>query len=249
MINTKTRKGNTRSARQAYCLLIILAISVSCGRQGGSEASDLEPNAWSPLRYHEDDTLALGASDAPNLRSWIGYYGIADTGFQIGRFRASGVNLHIDSFETIDRADGLESGSFGPILAYSPDSSLALDIWSYNHIVNLTKGQPPVMEGGGPEQQVSLIDLRTGLRRQVLYNGSAQVVETADWLSEDVFVLGMMNINESTGEWNPDILLISMKDSVCANFRYMSPLVPAEMALPDGDFMNGWLKRKGYKRE
>jgi hypothetical protein len=105
------------------------------------------------------------------------------------------------------------------------------------------------MEGGGPEQQVSLLDLRTGLRRQVLYNGSAQVVETADWLSEDVFVLGMMNINESTGVWSPDILLFSMKDSVCANFRYMSPLVPGEMALPDGDFMTGWLKRKGYKRE
>lgn len=249
MINTDTLKGINRCARQAIWLLIALVFVVSCRQKGVNEATEPEPEGWSPLRYHEDDTLALGAADAQNLKSWIRYYHGADTAFRIGRFRASGVNLHIDSFDTIDRPDGLESGSFGPILAYSPDSSLALDIWSYNHIVTLRKGEPPVIEGGGPEQQVSLLDLRTGLRRQVLYNGSAQVVETADWLSDDVFVLGMMNINESTGVWSPDILLFSMKDSVCTNFRYTLPLVPDWMALPDGDFMTGWLKQKGYHKE
>lgn len=249
MINTNTLKGIIRCTRQVTCLIIVLSVVVSCRQKGSNEATGLEPDVWSPLRYHEDDTLALGAADAQNLKSWIGYYHTADTAFRIGRFRASGVNLHIDPFDTIDRSDGLESGSFGPILAYSPDSSFALDIWSYNHILSIRKGKPPVIEGGGPEQQVSLLDLRTGLRRQVLYNGSAQVVETADWLSDDVFVLGMMNINESTGVWSPDILLFSMKDSVCTNFRYTLPLVPDGMDLPDGDFMTEWLKRKGYKKE
>jgi hypothetical protein len=249
MINTSTPKGIYRSTRQAIWLLIVLSVAVSCRQHADNDVTGMEQDAWSPLRYHEDDTLALGAADAPNLKSWIGYYHTTDTAFDIGRFRASGVNLHIDSFETIDRVDVLESGSFGPILAYSPDSSLALDIWSYNHIVSIRNGQPPVIEGGGPEQQISLIDLRTGLRRQVLYNGSAQVVETADWMSDDVFVLGMMNINESTGVWSPDILLFSMKDSICTNFRYTLPLVPDGIGLPDGDFMTGWLKRKGYKKE
>ena len=102
--------------------------------------------------------------------------------------------------------------------------------------------------GGDPDQEVVWINKRIGAKKQLMYNGPQQIVETADWISDQAFMLGMINIDESNTSWNPEILLFNLTDTTFTNFRLQKNLPSDKLALEGADFTKFWLKRKNYKR-
>lgn len=232
-----------RARRAAIAALTVAALFASaCRQRPGTGEGAGEGLRTSPQAYVEGDTL--DAVNAPGLDAWVAHYRKADTAFRRNAFLASGINLRIDSLEACPAPDTATLRLLAPILAWSPDSSLAVDIWSYDHLARRNRKGVTVLEGGGPDQTVKLLDRKTGTARQVLFNGPSQVVETADWISDKAFVLGLLNIDEATGEARPDILLIHLGDSLFTNFRYPGPALSAE-----GGFLEGWLRSKGFRYE
>ena len=239
---TVTHIRRRRYARAELAVLFSLAlIAAACGhrREGGTEG---EGPRTSPTAYAEGDTL--DAVEAPTLYAWLAHYRRTDTAFRRNAFLASGINLRIDSLEACPYPDTGTLQLLAPVLAWSPDSSLAIDIWSYDHLIRRDAKNRTLLEGGGPDQMVKLLDRRSATARQLLFNGPSQVVETADWVSDKAFVLGLLTIDETTGEAIPDIVLIHLADSVFTNFRYAGKSLPAE-----GGFLPAWLRSKGIRYE
>lgn len=238
---TVTHIRRHRTAATALVALAMLCILAGACRQHRTPADGIgEGLRTSPTAYAEGDTL--DAIAAPALDAWLDHYRTADTGYRRNAFLASGINLRIDSLEACPPPDTATLRLLTPVLAWSPDSTLAIDIWSYDHLVHRDAGGRSVLEGGGPDQMVKLLDRRSGTARQILFNGPSQVVETADWISDKAFVLGLLNIDEATGEAVPDIVLIHLADSVFTNFRYAGRHRPAESG-----FVPAWLRSKGIR--
>jgi hypothetical protein len=217
-------------------------LAASCTHRHGEGDSEGEGPRSSPTSYAEGDTL--DAIKAPALEAWLAHYQSTDTAFRRNAFLASGINLRIDSLEACPYPDTGTLQLLAPVLAWSPDSSLAIDIWSYDHLIRRDAKNRTLLEGGGPDQMVKLLDRRSATARQLLFSGPSQVVETADWVSDKAFVMGLLNIDEATGEAIPDIILINLTDSVFTNFRYAGRNLPAE-----GGFMPAWLRSKGIRYE
>ena len=230
-------------------ILVLLSIG-GCrgkGRQGASEENPSPPS--SPLSYREGDTLRLDPGEAPNLAAWFDFYSKADPGWRSSGFTASGGNIHSDSFDLAPDISTERMKAFAPLLSWSPDSSLCLDLWSYNRLVESDADGRPVLAGGGPDQMVVLSDASGLRRRQVLFNGPMQVTETADWVTKDAFVMGMLNIDESAGLVTPEILLFNLSDTLYTNFRYARPIPVDSLPAGDNGFLEGWLVGLGFRQD
>lgn len=195
--------------------------------------------------YEENDTLAL--KNLPeNLVSWIDYYHQFDPGFQLVNFKASGVVLHMDE---MNNSSGVTNESvFKIVTAYSPDSTRLIDYWSYLRNIEPDENGNSVMRGGGPDQEVIIADKKNNSFKQLMYNGTQQEVQTADWLDNNSFVLGIMNSNETGQIWIPEIFLFNLQDSTFTNFR-LNHEIKSDSILTNADFSRFWLMQKKIRLE
>lgn len=195
--------------------------------------------------YEENDTLALKVLPQ-NLDSWINYYHQFDQGFQLINFKASGVVLHM---EEMNNSSGVTDETvFKIVTSYSPDSTRLIDFWSYLRNIEPDENGNPVMRGGGPDQEVIIADKKKNSFKQLMYNGTQQVVETADWLDNNSFVLGVVNTNETGQIWIPEIYLFNLHDSTFTNFR-LNHDIKSDSVLTDADFSRFWLMQKKIRLE
>lgn len=236
-----------RGIRNIVPFLLLLSLA-SCRQRNGEGGGQEElPPAYSPFSYEEGDTLRLQPGQAPNLEQWMRFYGQTDSLWAITRFPCSGVNIHIDSMDPTPPLTMGRMKAFGPLMAWAPDSSRCIDLWSYNRIVEEGKEGAKALVGGGPDQLVALSD-RSGLsRRQVMFNGPMQVAETADWISSDAFLLGMLNLDETSGTATPEIMLFNLADSVYTNFRYARTVDLGRLPGGGNGFVESWLEGKGMR--
>jgi hypothetical protein len=242
-----------RSARTKYILVflsfsvMVLSISLnSCGRKDISEDEEIVLMGQ-PEQYEENDTLSIKPIPE-NLGLWINYYQQFDTTFNIRNFLASGVTVHLNTLEDATTGDVSLMEGFFPLLSFSPDSSQFIDFWSYNQLIETNKSGERIVIGGDPDQEVAWVNKMTGTKKQLMYNGPQQVVETADWINNQSILLGMINVNENNTEWTPEILLFNLGDSTFTNFRLNKNLSAEKMTMRNADFSGFWLKRKNYKR-
>ena len=104
------------------------------------------------------------------------------------------------------------------------------------------------MTGGGPDQEVILADRIKYRFKQLMYNGTQQVVETADWVDNSTFILGLVNSNETGLIWIPEIFLFNLQDSTFTNFR-LNHEIRSDSLLNDADFSRHWLLQKKIRLE
>ena len=202
--------------------------------------------SFNPDRFNEGDTLSLDPRQDLSLTAWISYHRLSDSGLNLTSMPASGVIIHLDPMDTIN----IPLSSFpDTVMAWSPDRSRYLDIWSYNHILDTLRDGRIRLTGGGPEQIVALGDLRSGQRHILMFNGTGQIAESVDWLDDQTFVIGMMLFDEATGERTPDIMLFSLKDSVFTDFRYLRAISGDSLPPTPGGFMRQWLQCRGLQTE
>jgi hypothetical protein len=229
-------------------LIILVAVIIqSCGRKDTSSAEEELNMASRPGSYQENDTVSINPLPE-NLSVWIKYYQQFDTAFNLQNFKASGVTIHLDSLEDATTGDLSLMENFFPLFSFSPDSSQIIDFWSYNQLIEIDKSGERFVIGGDPDQEVVWINKRNGAKKQLMYNGPQQIVETADWINDQAFMLGLINIDESNTSWSPEILLFNLTDTTFTNFRLQKNLPADKLVLSGADFTKFWLKRKNYKR-
>jgi hypothetical protein len=209
-------------------------VFVQC-RQRDQRASEQEAIQNTLMEFKEDDTLSLKQTPAA-IEEWLAYYNKLDSGFRLGRFRATGVDLH---FDDLPDANGTPTDNlFRKLFVYSPDSSHYLDLVSYNHLWDNGKLIP-----GEADQQVVLADARKGIRKQLMYHGPSQLAEAARWTGNRAFVISITSRTEDGMAINAEIILFRLADSTYTNFRLdhhipADALIGASQNFLDHYFMN-----------
>lgn len=117
--------------------------------------------------------------------------------------------------------------AYGRYLKYSPDSSMFIDLDSYNIEIERGKTGQWVGTEKGPDTEVSLIDLQSKKRKRLVFLGPGGSVEDAAWLDNDnVVLVGVQE--DGDGEQSSAVLwkyhlptntffLYEMPDSVSAD--------------------------------
>ena len=90
---------------------------------------------------------------------------------------------------------------YGPYLKYSPDSSMFIDIDSYNIDIEKDKNGHSTATDMGPDFEVSLVNTRSHSKARLLFFGPGSTIADAYWLNDDELILiGVHDQGDSTGK-------------------------------------------------
>lgn len=115
-----------------------------------------------------------------------------------------------------------ELAPFRPYLVYNGDSSRAIDMVSYNYIFT-KKGRRDVLEPAGPDTEVGIIDLATGMRTRIFYSGPGMVIREGKWQDENTVLLGGAE-TVGNGFIRPVLLRINLEQNSLQRFSYADSL-------------------------
>lgn len=216
---------------------------ISCG--SGKEEPDPDKVAQ-PSLYLENDSFPA-ARMPDEISFWIGYYASLDTSVRPGNFRASGVVLHLGPLEEAASGDFQLLNDFYPLMAFSPDSSRVIDWISYNHLIDTNRDGSKKLAGGEADQQVDLRVPAKGIASQLMFNGPMTSVESGAWLTNDAFMLGLIQVDENNKTFTPELMLFNLRDSTFTNFRLNRALPDSLTGMKTGDFTEAWLDRKNFR--
>jgi hypothetical protein len=229
--------------KEKLLLIFVLIVLFACRQKDTTYSDDELVNPESVMSYEEDDTLVL-RKIPPALQEWIQYYRSRDTAFALKNFKASGITLHMDVLE--DAISSPHETSFADLFVYSPDSSRYIDMVSYNYIKDTIDGKK-VLISGDPDQQVVLADRKSGIRKQLMYNGPTQLAEFASWTSSNSLLIGMTTGQEGIGGQKVELYFFHLKDSSFTNFLLNHP-VPADNLNQDiMGFQEFYFRRRNYE--
>jgi hypothetical protein len=112
-----------------------------------------------------------------------------DTSFSVSRFVQS-ESVPLDTMHAFP-LDKKQLQPFSAYFIYNADSSLAIDLYSYNHVPVQRNGKT-TMEQGGPDTEVGLIDLKENSRRRIFFSGPGTTVQQAKWENGNtIFLAGV----------------------------------------------------------
>ena len=153
-----------------------------------------------------------------NIQQWLDFYHQYDTAFTLKNFKPSGVVLHFDEMKQLDSLP-LQNNALYNLFSFSPDKKKYIDIWSLGNIIPPEGFKPTDQErslnDGDADQQIVLGEVG-GIRKELMFNGPAQIVEAADWINNDQFLISMFS--EEKGEMVVEIYLFDLKQEVFTNF-------------------------------
>lgn len=109
-----------------------------------------------------------------------------------------------------------------PYLIYNPDSSYAIDLYSYN-IVLINKNGKTIGKAGGPDTEVGLVDLKNNTRRRIYFGGSSSVVLNAKWINDNEFLLMTGEIIKDEA-FSPTVLKYTLPNHILVRFVYEDTL-------------------------
>jgi len=122
---------------------------------------------------------------------------------------------------------------FRPYLIFNSDSSRALDLYSYNYIIDNRNGSNK-LEAGSPDSEAALIDFTAKKRRRIFFGGPSFALWDGKWIDAG----NLLMIGAETGtDTNlvPSIWKINLKDTSIQVYTYQGT-VQADM--------NGYQKSK-----
>lgn len=182
-----------------YLLYLAAAITIGVAACGGNEDKKAEPPA--AVVADPEDTVTTEAFDTAlsneniNSFSTLAFSNYAKqraTSFDWSRFRMEHSYSDSGLLVTDFKPDEKYYDAYGPLLKYSPDSSMFIDMDSYH--VSMRKNANGKWQGTAmePETEVSLINVKTGKKTRILYGGPGLSVEEALWLDkENLAVMGI----------------------------------------------------------
>lgn len=164
-----------------------------------------------------DSELAAVKQSFPQL---FQYLKKQDSTFSEDSFLLAGEN----KVESIPPApiDSARLKPFQKYFIYNSDSSLALDLYSYNYIAITSNGQSR-MEEAGPDAEAAVIDFKKGIRRRIFFGGPSQMLWDAKWTKPDeLLLIGAESHGDSAVI--PTIWQVNLKDTAMQVFAYQGEI-------------------------
>jgi hypothetical protein len=154
-----------------------------------------------------------------NLIHWIVYYKRLSPNFRIQDFKNNNVTL-IQPYQ-VDFGDDKFQKRFltlyNPFLIWSPDSSKAIDLYSYNIILDYNlNGQ--LIGGRDVDCQLAIIDLKKQKRINLLTFGPAGEFQDAFWINNDSIIVAMIEFNANE-TYQPCYSMIDLKTYLMRDYK------------------------------
>ena len=172
----------------------------------------------------EGDTLVVKFAPK-NLKQWFEFYSNKESTISLSDFSCSGVVLHREALKLIDTLYDKSSNRQNQLLVFSPDGHKFIDLFS---VSSQTRHDSDIVRSlitPDADQQV-VLGYSDGKRYELMYLGPEQVVETADWINDEQFVLTL--ITNENGNTIAELYLLDIKNSIFTNFRLSKKLTETQ---------------------
>ncbi len=186
-------------------LLITIIIASSCqsgdDKKAGVEETTLHTDS---SEVEKIDTVLSG--ETISFFNESGFSEFAKTkspGFDWSKFRMT--NTWKDTPMVVNfNPPPLYYDLYKPLLKYSPDSTMFIDLDSYNIKIERNKGKLTGIEVG-PDTEVSLIDTKDKKKTRLVFLGPGSSVEDGSWIdNENLVLMGFQETgDQSANEGNP----------------------------------------------
>ena len=217
--------------KRVLTLLTGFIFFVACNNNADQVAADSDSAEVENMAEEESATAALQQS----FPSLFTYLQSQDSSFAAARFvesETSDLSSH-DSFPL-----GEEAKAFASYFIYNADSSLALDLYSNNYILR-QRGGEEVLQRGGPDTEIALLNLKKGTEQRLLFAGPSISVMDAKWISpQEIVVAGAEEIDN--GKVKPMLWKVNLSDSTIQLFSY-----PDTVSAKTHVYTEERIKRKG----
>lgn len=142
-----------------------------------------------------------------------------DTSLDIDKFNDGGIAALTDlAAVPVDE----KIKSFSPYFIYNADSSLAIDLYSYNYMQRQKEGKN-VLQMAGPDSEVGLINFKNNTRQRVFFSGPSVLILDAKWTSpEEILIAGAEEVGNE--KIKPILWKIDLSDSTQHSFSYSDTL-------------------------
>lgn len=111
-----------------------------------------------------------------------------------------------------------ELEQFKPYLIYNTDSTRAIDLVSYNYIIDKKDGQQ-ILTGAGPDTEVGVINLQNNMRTRIFFAGPGTIMREGKWLDSTTVLLGGAETLSNTAI-KPFLVRINLKEKSLQRFAY-----------------------------
>ena len=222
-----------------FFILFLSQYIISCG----SNKNNPENNSYIGINdVSEGDTINITPLP-PNLNAWIKFYHNKDTAFQLKNFKSSGVLLHFNDMKSVDSLEKTKS-LFSTLFSLSPNKKKYIDFLSYgNRLVQKDSASEikpsQLFLEEEADQQVVLGEIG-GERKELMFNGPAQMVESADWITDNQFLITL--ISEEENKHIAEIFLFDISTQEYVNYRLEHPFNAPTSS--DESFIKYWLQTK-----
>ena len=176
------------------CLLGTLIVS-SCKDTAKKEPGPTDLTQEDSVAETLDTLLSAETVQSFSTSGFSDYAKKRVTGFDWNKFRMTSSWQEDSLLVSPFKPDKEFYASYGPFLKYSPDSSMFIDLDSYN--IDIKKDSKGRYTGHelGPDCEVSLVDVADSTRTRLVYMGPGGSVEDALWLDNNTLVL--MGVQEN----------------------------------------------------
>jgi hypothetical protein len=191
-------------------LVSVAALLVACNNSATETISEVQDTLQEAVVDAEVDVVQ---QSFPQL---FQYLKNQDPAFSADRFLLSGEN----KAEPVPPApiDKAHLKPFQKYFIYNADSSLALDLYSYNYIMTHRNGTDR-LEEAGPDSEAAVIDLKNGTRRRVFFGGPSHTLWDAKWIKPNELLLIGAESHEDSNVI-PTIWQINLVDTSIQVFAY-----------------------------
>jgi hypothetical protein len=153
----------------------------------------------------------------PGLLSWSRKMKRKDSAFSVSGFSSSGI-------DPVEAQPALpysirEWQTFSAYFVYAPGRDLAIDMYSYGSMPPKNEGDT-IMEGGEPDSEISLVDVRARKKRRLLFAGPGTVFEKAAWLSDSVVIITGESDANRDNLMRPVLWKVDLADSSVSTYEY-----------------------------
>lgn len=190
-----------KTKRLSYLMVVIAVFVVACVSNEDKKVAPPEATATadvpdSTVEEMPDTILSRETIDTFSTMAFTSHAKKQTRTFDWSRFRMEQNWIDSSLRVTSYKPDKQFLDAYGRFVKYSPDSSMFVDLDSYSfQIKKDSKGQ---WQGTSmdPEQEIGLVNLKTGKKTRLLFLGPGRSVEDALWLDNEN--LALIGVDEST---------------------------------------------------
>ncbi len=156
------------------------ALLVSCSNNTDTAAETFD----STLLEMPEEDVPVNSQFQTYFASLYTHLKTQDSVFSAEQYEPTGKNVLDTSINNPLNKQQVEA--FYPCLIFNTDSSLAIDLYSYNYTVKPATGK---LEEVGPDTEVGLINFKANTRRRIYFSGPAAAIVDAAWMQDGKILL------------------------------------------------------------